>query len=102
MDRYREPRGPFEAGRKKVGLEWVGFHDLRHFRASQWIMKGVDLRTVQELMGHRDIKTTIRPLRTATCLAQHSGSAKTRGRRTRRTPGQKQDNSIRRFRGRAA
>jgi len=60
MDRYREPRGPFEAGRKKAGLEWVGFHDLRHFRASQWIMKGVDPRTVQELMGHRDIKTTMR------------------------------------------
>ena len=60
MDRYREPRGPFETGRKKAGLEWVGFHDLRHFRASQWIMKGVDPRTVQELMGHRDIKTTMR------------------------------------------
>jgi integrase len=60
MDRYREPRGPFEAGRKKAGLEWVGFHDLRHFRATQWIINGVDLRTVQELMGHRDIKTTMR------------------------------------------
>ena len=26
-DRWRDPRGPFYAGRKAVGLEWVGFHD---------------------------------------------------------------------------
>lgn len=59
-DRWRDPRGPFYAGRKAVGLEWVGFHDFRHFRASQWVMRGIDLRTVQELLGHRDITTTMR------------------------------------------
>src|SRR2546430_10466252 len=37
-----------------------GFHDFRHFRASQWVMRGIDLRTVQELLGHRDITTTMR------------------------------------------
>jgi site-specific recombinase XerD len=40
--------------------EWVGFHDLRHFRATQWIMRGVDIRSVQGLLGHRNINTTER------------------------------------------
>jgi len=40
-------------------MEWVSFHDLRHFRATQWV-HGVDLRTVQELLGHADIQTTMR------------------------------------------
>jgi integrase len=59
-ERWRDPRGPFYAGRKAVGMEWIGFHDFRHFRASQWVMRGIDLRTVQELLGHRDITTTMR------------------------------------------
>src|SRR6267142_2795282 len=57
--RCRDPRGPFYAGRKAVGLEWVGFHDFRHFRASQWVMRGIDLRTIQELLGDRDTTTTM-------------------------------------------
>jgi len=38
----------------------VRFHDLRHTFASHLVMKGVDLRTVAKLMGHRDIKVTMR------------------------------------------
>lgn len=60
MDRWQQPRGPLERARAKVELEWVGFHSFRHFRASQWVSRGVDLRTVQELLGHRDINTTMR------------------------------------------
>jgi integrase len=53
----RDPRHSFFEGRRKAGLPWVGFHDLRHFRATQWIMRGVDIRSVQGLLGHRNIKT---------------------------------------------
>jgi integrase len=59
-DRWRNPRKPFEAGKRKAKLSWIGFHDLRHYRASQWVRQGVDLRAVQELLGHADIQTTMR------------------------------------------
>jgi integrase len=53
-------RGALNRARKKVGLEWVGFHDLRHFRATQWLMHGADVKTVKEMLGHTDIQTTMR------------------------------------------
>ena len=57
---WLDPRGPFEQGKKAAGLPWVGFHDLRHFRATQWVKLGVDLRSVQEMLGHSTITTTMR------------------------------------------
>ena len=56
----RDPRHSLFEGRAKAGLQWVGFHDLRHFRATQWIMRGVDIRSVQGLLGRQNIKTTER------------------------------------------
>lgn len=36
------------------------FHDLRHTFGSQMVMQGVDIRTVQQIMGHKTIKMTMR------------------------------------------
>jgi integrase len=59
-DRWHDPRAPFERGKTKAKLEWIGFHDLRRFRATQWVMQGVDLVTIQTLLGHESIETTMR------------------------------------------
>ena len=44
----------------RAGIENLHWHDLRHTFASRLVMKGVDLRTVQELMGHKTITMTLR------------------------------------------
>ena len=46
--------------RDLAGLEGVRLHDLRHSYASQAVMKGIPLPVVARLLGHRDVKMTMR------------------------------------------
>jgi len=45
-------RGSLFAARAEADLEWVGFHDLRHFFASYCVMSGIDFKTIAEWLGH--------------------------------------------------
>ena len=45
-------RGSLFTARKAVDLEWVGFHDFRHFFASYCVMSGIDFKTIAEWLGH--------------------------------------------------
>ncbi|MDF2883822.1 MAG: integrase family protein [Clostridiaceae bacterium] len=45
---------------KKAGINKdIRFHDLRHTNATLLISQGIDFKTVQNRLGHRDINTTL-------------------------------------------
>jgi len=52
--------GPWNAIRKRAGLEDVRIHDLRHTFASTLVNSGRSLYEVQQLLGHSNIKITER------------------------------------------
>jgi site-specific recombinase XerD len=55
-----EPRRWFEPVVKAADLTAFSWHCLRHTFASRLVMAGVDIRTVQELLGHKTISMTVR------------------------------------------
>lgn len=53
-------KGAFYSALKKSGIDHYRIYDLRHTFASNLVMAGVDIVTVKELMGHKDISMTMR------------------------------------------
>lgn len=59
---YTEPRLmqiKFEKMIKECGLDKTNFHALRHTFATRCVEAGVDVKSLSEILGHSDVKTTL-------------------------------------------
>ncbi|MBM4354522.1 MAG: hypothetical protein FJ109_12160 [Deltaproteobacteria bacterium] len=56
----RDFRTAWERALRLAGIQDFRFHDLRHTAASQLAMAGVNMRTIQEILGHRSPAMTQR------------------------------------------
>jgi integrase len=59
-ERYDEVKRSFKTACRNAGVTDFRFHELRHTFASHLIMNGINLKTVQYLLGHKDIRMTLR------------------------------------------
>jgi integrase len=57
---FTEVKRSFATATRRARITDFHFHDLRHTFASHLVMAGVDLTTVSRLLGHKDIKMTLR------------------------------------------
>lgn len=60
--KYAEPRlmqNKFAEYTKACGFERIHFHTLRHTFATRCIESGMDVKTLSEILGHSDVKTTL-------------------------------------------
>jgi integrase len=53
-------RGWWDSVLKKSGVVDFHWHDCRHHFASKAVMAGVDLRTLQQLLGHKTLQMVVR------------------------------------------
>ena len=57
---YTDIKKAFSSARERARIKDCTFHTLRHTYASHLVMNGVDLPTLQVLLGHKDYKMTSR------------------------------------------
>ena len=55
-----ECKHPLWRACRRAGLRVIGWHALRHTFPSHLVMRGAPLKAVQELLGHSDIRMTMR------------------------------------------
>ncbi len=72
-------RDSFQQTRKRLARQLgnprfrqIHFHTLRHFRATLWYHSGVDLKTLQERLGHKSIIHTLRYVHLADAYSPRS------------------------------
>jgi len=53
-------RSAFDAATKRAGLKGLRFHDLRHTAATRMVESGANIVAISKILGHSDIKTTMR------------------------------------------
>ena len=58
--RQRRVCTAFETAVAAAKLEDFRFHDCRHHFASWFVMRGGSLQALREILGHADLKTTMR------------------------------------------
>lgn len=59
-EQFNHTKRSWQSLLKLAAIDHFRWHDMRHHFASQLVMAGVDLNTVRELLGHSDIKMTLR------------------------------------------
>ena len=59
-NRIKSIRTAFEAACRRAGLMDLRFHDLRHTAATRLVEMGVNIVSVSKILGHSDIKMTMR------------------------------------------
>lgn len=59
---------------RAVGLEGLGFHDLRRLNATGLVMEGVDVKTAQTRLGHSDPRLTLAVYAQATTEADRAAA----------------------------
>lgn len=59
-EKFVDIKNGFKGACRRAGIKDFRFHDLRHTFASHLVMSGCNIRTVQQLLGHTTIKTTMK------------------------------------------